>query len=350
MPPVLIDHVDEETVVEFRHVDKFFVTRRGGTVHAIRDISFRIRRGECLALIGESGAGKSTVGRLLLGLETPDAGSVRVGARDLSLASKEGLRSLRRAVTLVFQEPFESLNPRRSIARTVEMPLKVHEPWLSRAERTARVEQALALVRLPTKLAGRYPSELSGGQQQRVGLARALVTSPAVVILDEPTSSLDAEVRTEMWRLLKRLQAELGLTYLLITHDMSTVAALADRVAVLYRGSLMERGSKREVLEAAGHPYTRLLLASVLSITAADLKPRPVLASPDGSDQQARDTVSEIVADPQNGAELNGCSFRPRCDLATDACASGKIQIRVIAPGHHVACIHFAADHLEEED
>jgi len=230
------------------------------------------------------------------------------------------------------------------------MPLRVHEPWLSRAERRVRVQQALASVRLPVTLAGRYPSELSGGQQQRVGLARALVTSPAVIILDEPTSSLDASIRGEMWRLLKGLQAELGLTYLLITHDMSTVAALADRVAVLYRGSLMERGSRREVLEAPGHPYTRLLLESVLSITSAQLGAQLALAPANGSDQQLHDTLSEIAAESENDAELTGCPFRPRCDLATDACASGKIQIRVAAPGHHVACVHFPADRLEEEE
>jgi len=252
------------SLVEVRNLEKHFHRRDGTTVRAVNDVSFDIAEGETLALIGESGSGKSTIGRMILRLIDHDAGTIIFDGRDISTMSEAAIRPLRASMQLVFQEPFESLNPRMRIGDIIAEPLIVHHPDVNRADREQRVLAALGEVNLPAQHAERLPSELSGGQQQRVGIARALITRPKFVVLDEPTSSLDLSVQAQILLLLKGIQEKTGISYLYISHDLSTVQYISDRTAVIQFGVIKEIGPTREVINNAQDDYTKKLIGSFL--------------------------------------------------------------------------------------
>lgn len=316
-------------LVELQNVAKTFPVRGGQTVHAVNGVSLSIEPSETVALIGESGSGKSTVGRLVLGLHRPTSGHITFDGRDISTMPAPELRMLRSEMTVVFQEPDESLNPRMAIGSIVEEPLIIHEPTLSPGERKARVVDALEHVTLSEDLYYRYPHQLSGGQQQRVGIARAIVTRPKFIVLDEPTSSLDLSVRSAILKLLGRLQSELQLAYLFISHDIHTVVYVSDRIAVMYLGQIMEMGPTTEVFANPRHPYTMALLSATLW-PDPDMKPAQIRLS------------GEI---PRPTALPRGCLFYSRCPYGDDPrCENERPELREVAPDHWVRTFYDRAE------
>jgi len=295
-------------------------SQRLGTVRAVDGVSFSLGRGETLALVGESGCGKSTTARLVLRLIPPSAGSIRFDGTDLTKLEGEALRRIRRRMQIVFQDPFASLNPRMTVAETLEEPLKVHGIG-SRAERQAKVRALLGLVGLASYHAGRYPHEFSGGQRQRIGIARALAPNPELVVCDEPVSALDVSIQAQVVNLLGDLKRELDLSYLFIAHDLAVVKHVADRVAVMYLGRIVEMAGKDEIFAAPRHPYTRTLLAAIPR-PDPHLKPASVASG---------DIPSPL--DPPSG-----CGFHTRCPFAIARCRAEDPKLRSFAFGHSVAC------------
>jgi oligopeptide/dipeptide ABC transporter ATP-binding protein len=289
-------------------------------VRAVDGVSLRVAAGETLGLVGESGCGKSTLARCVLRLIEPTRGRVLLDGEDLTALPEEALRRRRRDIQMVFQDPTASLNPRLSVAATVEEPLMLHTPLAGPARR-ARADEVLDEVGLGAGLRDRYPHQLSGGQRQRVNIARAIATHPRLVVLDEPTSALDVSLRARVILLLAELKRRMGMTYLFISHDLSTVRYLCDRVAVMYLGVLVEEAPAVELFEHPAHPYTRALLSCI-----------PV---PDPDVAPARLTLSGEVPSPIDIP--TGCRLRGRCPLAQPVCAE-PVPVREIAPGHTVAC------------
>lgn len=315
-------------LLEIEGVTKHFHARGGkGIVRAVNDVSLKIDAGETVALIGESGSGKSTLGRLVLRLLEPDSGAVRFEGIDLTQLSVKEMREVRAKLQVVFQEPFESLNPRMSIGDIVGEPLIIHEKGLKADARDQRVRETLERVGLPVDSATRLPGQLSGGQQQRVGIARAIITNPKLIVLDEPTSSLDLSVRAQILTLLADLQRELGLAYLFISHDISTVEYVSQRIAVMYLGEILEAGPVSDVIRDPRHPYTRALLSSRLSTDPKESLPRLRLIGDIGSPTDVRGI---------------GCVLAPRCPMVIDACRAQDIPLETFAPNHEVACIRAA--------
>ncbi len=263
-----------ELLVEARHLRCHFggvrnlLGRRSPTVKAVDDVSFEVRRGRALGIVGESGCGKSTVARMLVGLLAPSAGELTVAGTHLPARTRAAARALHRRVQLVFQDPVSSLNPRKSIRQILETPLRALRR-VGAGSRTARVEELMDLVSLRPEFLDRYPHEFSGGQAQRIAIARALAAEPSLLVLDEPVSALDVSVQAQVLGLLKDLQARLGLTYVFISHDLAVVEHLCDEVAVMYFGKIVEHGSRAEVFGRPQHDYTRLLLSSVPTLGAA---------------------------------------------------------------------------------
>jgi oligopeptide/dipeptide ABC transporter ATP-binding protein len=296
--------------------------RAARVVHAVDGVSLEIAAGETLGLVGESGCGKSTLARCVLRLLDPTAGRVLLEGVDLTALGDEDLRRRRRDVQMVFQDPTASLNPRLSVAATVDEPLMLHTP-LTGSARRARVDEVLDEVGLGAGLRDRYPHQLSGGQRQRVNIARAIATHPRLVVLDEPTSALDVSLRARVILLLGELKRRLGMTYLFISHDLSTVRYLCDRVAVMYLGIVVEQAPAAELFGHPAHPYTRALLSCI-----------PI---PDPDVAQERLTLAGEVPSPIDIPA--GCRLRGRCPLAQPVCAE-PVPVREVAPGHTVAC-HF---------
>ncbi|MCI2416947.1 ABC transporter ATP-binding protein [Saccharopolyspora sp. K220] len=297
---------------------------RGGTVAAVDGVGLRIPRGTTLALVGESGCGKSTTGRLLLALERPDEGTVEVSGHAVHSIAKRELRQLRRSMQPVFQDPYDSLNGRMTVGQIVAEPLRVHR---FSGDIGARVRELLDAVTLSPALAERYPHELSGGQRQRVAIARAIALDPEFLVCDEPVSALDVSVQAQVVNLLRRLQDERGITYLFISHDLALVRYLAHRVAVMYLGRIVEEGDTEELFADPRHPYTQLLLAAV---------PRPRVR------EQARpDTIRQIGEPTGALAQRTGCAFAPRCPLATDRCRTEDPALRPLS-GNRAAACHYA--------
>jgi oligopeptide/dipeptide ABC transporter ATP-binding protein len=303
-------------------LQKRFKRRGQPDVVAADDVSFEVPRGSTLGLVGESGSGKSTVARCLLGLLPADGGRIELAGRDIRNARPKELREWRRDMQIVFQEPFESLDPRLKIIDAVAEPLIIHTDLRGEKLRR-RVMELLELVQLRPDHAERLPHQLSGGEQQRVNIARALATDPEIVVLDEPTSSLDVSVRAEILKLLVRLQRELDLTYVLISHDLPTVRGVCDRVAVMYLGRIVEVGPADVVLATPAHPYTEFLLGSELSLDP-DVKPR----------------TPAVKGEARLSDEPAGCLFARRCPVSVAACEERQPPLAATGQeGHDAACI-----------
>ena len=308
--------------VEARNLVKSYRGRGGAAIRALNDVSFRIEPGTTLGIVGESGAGKSTVGRSLLRLTDLDSGQILMDGSDVARISRPAFRGWRARVQVVFQDPYGSLDPRMSIGALVEEPIKLHTS-LGAHQRLSRVRELLELVRLDPGLISRLPSQLSGGQLQRVGIARAIATHPSFVVLDEPTASLDLSVRAEVLALLASLQSRLGLTYLLISHDLFTVAAFCHEVAIMYLGKIVEIGPARQIFGQPQHPYTQALMSASLAADPAVRRRRVIL----------RGEMPSPVDLPQ------GCFFASRCPLVREDCMQEHPAMRQLSVGHSAACV-----------
>jgi oligopeptide/dipeptide ABC transporter ATP-binding protein len=312
--------------------------RRPAVVRAVDGVGFDIGRGETLGLIGESGCGKSTLGRTILRLVEPTAGRVRFDGTDLMALPATALKQWRRRMQIVFQNPYASLNPRRTAADIVAQPLRLHGIARGRSAR----EQAAAMldkVGLRGTQLDRYPHQFSGGQRQRIGIARALVLNPEFLVLDEPVSALDVSVQAQVIELLARLRRELSLTCLFISHDISVIGYLSDRVAVMYLGAIVESGPAAEVLTTPRHPYTQVLLSAVPRIERST--PPPPLAAGSRAEGAAQSARIRLTGEPPSPlAPPSGCHFHPRCPRATDICREQPPVLRPVSPAAQVACHH----------
>ncbi|MBN2115212.1 MAG: ATP-binding cassette domain-containing protein [Anaerolineales bacterium] len=299
------------------------IQRQVGAVRAVDGITFDIKRGETLGLVGESGCGKSTTGRTILQLYRPTAGSVHFDDVDLVHLRGEEMRRMRRKMQMIFQDPYASLNPRMTVTDIVGEPLMVHSVATGK-EIQDRVQHLLELVNLNPSFASRYPHEFSGGQRQRIGVARALALQPSFIVCDEPISALDVSIQAQVVNLLEDLQQQFNLTYLFIAHDLSMVKHISDRVAVMYLGVFVELASRDELYEKPLHPYTRALLSAV-----------PI---PDPIADAKRERVILTGDVPSPASPPSGCRFRTRCPIAEAVCAESRPEFREITPGHFVAC------------
>jgi len=324
MPPV-------EPILQVKNLVKHFQISGGlfgggaGIVKAVDGVSFEIHRGETLGLVGESGCGKTTTGRCILRLEPPTSGEVVFEGRDMSKLSDAEMRGLRRRMQVIFQDPYSSLNPRMTVGQIISEPLGVHGIVPDRAARAARVQDLLRHAGLLPAMARRYPHELSGGQRQRVGIARALAMEPSLIICDEPVSALDVSIQAQIINLLEELQAEFGLTYLFVAHDLSVVRHISDRVAVMYLGKIVEITDRKSLYEDPQHPYTKALLSAVPI-------PDPVVEG-----RREHVVLGGEVPSPLNPP--SGCVFHPRCPIAVAECRTTVPELREIKPGHQAACI-----------
>jgi len=302
-----------------------FFAKSGGVVRAVDGVSFSIRKGETLGLVGESGCGKTTTGRCILQLERPTSGQVIFEGRDLTRMTEAELRPLRRRLQVIFQDPYSSLNPRMTVGQIIGEPLKVHGIVPERPGRAERVTELLSVVGLFPTLADRYPHELSGGQRQRVGIARALAMEPSFVVCDEPVSALDVSIQAQIINLLEELQERFGLTYLFVAHDLSVVRHISDRVAVMYLGKIMEIADRQALYEDPLHPYTKALLSAV-----------PI---PDPEVEARREHTVLGGEVPSSVNPPSGCVFHPRCPIAIEECKRVVPELREVKPGHWAACI-----------
>ena len=320
----------ENTLVRVENLVKHFPITRGivfqrqiGAVRAVDDISFSIRRGETLGLVGESGCGKSTTGRTIIQLHQPTAGKVYYDDKDLTAVSSEEMRRYRRDLQIIFQDPYASLNPRMTVGSIIAEPLEVHRIG-TKKERRERVKHLLELVGLNPYFINRYPHEFSGGQRQRIGVARALALQPEFIVCDEPIAALDVSIQAQVVNLLEELQDRMGLTYLFIAHDLSMVRHIADRTAVMYLGKIVELADRDELYGHPQHPYAKALLSAV---------PIP---NPAKERERRRIILEGDVPSPANPP--SGCRFHPRCPIAEDICKQEDPEWREISAEHWVAC------------
>jgi peptide/nickel transport system ATP-binding protein len=321
------------TLLEVKGLKKYFPIRKGllrkvvGHVKAVDDVSFTVKRGETLALVGESGCGKTTVSRCIMRALDPSAGEVNFTldgqTTDLATLGGKGLKPFRRHLQMVFQDPFSSLNPRMMVGDLIGEPLLING-MSDPAERRKRVRELLDVVQLPVEYMNRFPHAFSGGQRQRIGIARALALNPSLIVADEPVSALDVSVQAQIINLLLDLQDQLGLTYLFVAHDLSVVKHVSDRVAVMYVGQLVEIASTEDLFHRPKHPYTEALLSAV--------------PKPDPRAKTERIILQREVADAANPPP--GCAFHPRCAHATDLCRQQRPALVDLGNGHQVRCHH----------
>ena len=319
--------MNNHTMLRVQDLKKYFPVRRGffqkvlGWIKAVDGVDFEIDRGKTLGLVGESGCGKSTVGRLILKLLEPDVGKIIYQGQDISGLSQNEIKPLRKEMQIIFQDPFGSLNPRMKVGQTIEeglrtMGIKEYN------ERRKRVEQLLEMVGLSASIADLYPHEFSGGQRQRIGIARALSVEPSLIVCDEPVSALDVSIQAQIINLLKNLQTQLGLSYLFISHDLNVVGYISDTVAVMYLGQIMEYSRADDLYDNPLHPYTLALLSAI-----------PV---PEPDDRRERKTLIGDVPSPFNPPP--GCKFQGRCPLVEDRCRKEEISFYDVDDGHSVRC------------
>lgn len=317
-----------EKIMEIQHLKKYFPTKRG-LLHAVDDISFSIEKGKTMGLVGESGCGKSTVGRLLLRLTEATDGEIRFCGQDIRKLDKTEMRHTRRKLQIVFQDPYASLDGRKSVFESIAEPLQVQKICASRQELEKKVYELMATAGLARRLANSYPHELDGGRRQRVGIARALALNPDFVVLDEPVSALDVSIQAQVLNLMEELQETLGLTYLFISHDLSVVKHISDTIAVMYLGKIVEQADCRELFSHPMHPYTQALLSAV-PIPSIDYHVERIVLEGD-------------VPSPINPAE--GCRFAGRCRFCQEKCRTETPQLKDMGKGHMVAC-HLAESGL----
>ncbi|MED2973100.1 dipeptide ABC transporter ATP-binding protein [Fictibacillus sp. B-59209] len=316
-----------EPLVKVENLKKHFPIKGGvlgktvGEVKAVDGVSFTIQKGETLGLVGESGCGKSTTGRMLLRLLEPSDGKIYFEGQDVTALSSNAMRKMRREMQMVFQDPFASLNPRHTVEKILEEPLIVHGVKDTK-ERQRRVKELLEVVGLSSYHAKRYPHQFSGGQRQRIGIARALAVNPKLIIADEPVSALDVSIQSQVLNLLQDLQEEFGLTYLFIAHDLGVVRHISDRVGVMYLGRIVELSDSEQLYDNPMHPYTQALLSAV-----------PI---PDVEVKKERIILKGDVPSPSNPPK--GCAFHTRCPQAMDVCAAERPVFKEAEKGHYVAC------------
>lgn len=320
---------EREVLLEVKDLKMYFPILRGlfqrkvGEIKAVDGVSFSLRRGQTLGLVGETGCGKTTIGRCVLRLYTPTSGQILFEGREISKLPEKEMRSIRRRIGVVFQDPYSSLNPRETAGSIVADPIKVHNVT-NRNELKERVERLFELVGLDPSMADRVPHEFSGGQRQRLAIARALATEPSLIVLDEPVSALDVSIQAQIINLLEDLQRQLNLTYLFIAHDLSVVQHISDRVAVMYLGRIIELAGSEELFSDPLHPYTQALLSAVPI-------PDPLLEK-----KRQRIVLRGEVPSPANPPP--GCHFHPRCTKAREECRRERPELKEVRKDHFVAC------------
>ena len=315
-----------EVLLEVKNLKKYFDTPNG-VLHAVDDVSFRLEKGKTLGVVGESGCGKSTTGRAILRLHEPTSGEVIFEGRDITKLSSQEMRGLRSDTQIIFQDPFASLNPRKTVSEIIAEPLRLHKVYKNKQDQEKRVLELMELVGLSERLTNTYPHELDGGRRQRIGIARALAMNPKFIVCDEPVSALDVSIQAQILNLLKKLQKELGLTYIFITHDLSVVNYFSDEIMVMYLGKVVEHAPAEQLFAHPTHPYTKALLSAIPVPRLGAKKDRILLKG---------EITSPIDPKP-------GCRFAPRCEYAKDCCFSESPELQETESGHFVSC-HFSKD------
>lgn len=312
-------------LLEIKNLKKYFSTPRG-ELHAVDNVHLNIEKGKTIGVVGESGCGKSTLGKTLMRLHTPTSGEVLYNGVDIaSMPMNEFKKEYRTNIQMIFQDPYASLDPRMNVLQLIEEPIKVNHKDMSKADVTARAKEMMELVGLAKRLEGAYPHELDGGRRQRIGIARALSLNPEFIVCDEPVSALDVSIQAQILNLLQDLQAERGLTYMFITHDMSVVKHISDDIAVMYLGQLIEKCPANEIFKNTIHPYSQALLSAIPIPNVHVKKERMILKG---------ELTSPIDPKPC-------CRFAARCPYATDECMAKEPELREVKPNHFVAC-HYA--------
>lgn len=313
--------MSNQPLLEVKSLKKYFKTPKG-MLHAVDDVTFTIERGKTLGVVGESGCGKSTTGRAILRLIEPTSGEVLFEGQDVTKLTAEEMRQKRKEMQIIFQDPFSSLNPRKTVGQTIAYPLQINKIITDKKEQEDRVRELMATVGLADRLINTYPHELDGGRRQRIGIARALALNPKFIVCDEPVSALDVSIQAQILNLMKELQRKMGLTYMFITHDLSVVNHFSDDIAVMYLGKLIEKAPSEELFAHPTHPYTQALL-SAIPIPSLDKKRERILLK------------GEITSPIEPPA---ACRFAQRCPHATDRCRGEEPQLKEISPGHFVSC------------
>ena len=311
-----------KTILEVQNLTKFFNTP-GGQLHAVDGVSFKIEEGKTLGIVGESGCGKSTTGRTILKLLEPTGGKILFDGQDITGYSRKQMRPLRQEMQMVFQDPFSSLDPRQTVMQLISEPIIEHKLLKSKAEIEARTLELMETVGLAERYVNTYPHELDGGRRQRIGIARALAVRPKLIVCDEPVSALDVSIQAQILNLLKKLQKDLGLTYIFITHDLSVVKYFSDDIAVMYLGQMVEKAPSDILFQNPIHPYTKALLSAI---------PLPIV----GGDKPKRQLIKGEITSPVNLPDE--CRFMKRCDCVQEYCKNGNPQLREVEPNHFVAC------------